>query len=50
MTRVFWSTCPNCHNEFIVAWELRSAGIKLHCPFCENRYMPDDSESLDERA
>jgi uncharacterized Zn-finger protein len=47
--RLFWSTCPWCANAFVVAWELRHAGRQLICPFCDNRYLPDESLALDER-
>ncbi len=47
--RVFWSTCPKCIKAFIVEWELRFGGHKLICPFCDNRYLPDESAELDER-
>lgn len=47
--RLFWSTCPRCHDKFVVSWELRHAGVQLHCPFCGNRYLPDESQELDER-
>jgi hypothetical protein len=47
--RVFWSTCPKCLKAFVVEWELRHAGVKLICPFCGNRHLPDESAELDER-
>jgi hypothetical protein len=28
---------------------LRHAGIKLICPFCSHRFLPDDAAELDER-
>jgi hypothetical protein len=48
--RLFWSTCPQCEGAFVVGWELRHAGLQLRCPFCEHRYLPDESLALDERA
>ena len=47
--KMFWSTCPGCHKAFVVAHELRYAGEQLICPFCHNRYLPDESAELDER-
>jgi hypothetical protein len=47
--RVFWSTCPTCGGKFVVGWELRDAGVELHCPFCERRYLPEESAEIDER-
>jgi hypothetical protein len=35
-------------KAFLVEWELRHAGVKLICPFCSNRYLPDESAKLDE--
>jgi uncharacterized Zn finger protein (UPF0148 family) len=49
MDRTFVSTCPNCKKPFFVGWELRYAGVKLICPFCGNRHLPEDSAELDER-
>ena len=49
MKRLFTSTCPNCKKSFFVNWELRHAGVKLICPFCSNRHLPEDSAALDER-
>lgn len=46
--KVFWSTCPKCLKKFIVEWELRFAGVKLICPFCGNRHLPEQSAKLDE--
>jgi hypothetical protein len=34
---------------FVVQWQLRHAGVKIFCPFCGNRYLPDESAALDER-
>ena len=36
-------------KAFVVEWELRHAGFKLICPYCNNRYLPDESAALDER-
>jgi hypothetical protein len=48
--RIFWPTCPNCRKPFLVSWELRHAGIQLHCPFCEHRFLPDEAAEIDERV
>jgi DNA-directed RNA polymerase subunit RPC12/RpoP len=49
MDRTFVSVCPNCKKAFFVGWELRHAGVKLICPFCGNRHLPEESAELDER-
>jgi predicted nucleic-acid-binding Zn-ribbon protein len=49
MDRLFTSTCPKCRKSFFVAWKLRHAGVKLICPFCGNRHLPEESAELDER-
>jgi uncharacterized Zn-finger protein len=48
--RIFGAQCPHCSKNFVVDWELRNAGIKLICPFCAQRFLPDDAASLDERV
>jgi hypothetical protein len=48
--RIFWATCPECSKEFLVDGSLRYAGIKLICPFCSHRFLPDDAAGLDERS
>lgn len=52
MTRkqIFWATCPECAKPFLVDGALRHAGIKLVCPFCSHRFLPDDAAELDERS
>lgn len=47
--QIFWATCPECANDFLVDGSLRHAGIKLFCPFCSHRFLPDDAAKLDER-
>jgi DNA-directed RNA polymerase subunit RPC12/RpoP len=47
--RLWWSTCPKCKKAFVVAWELRHAKYKLICPFCDHRYLPEESAKIDER-
>jgi len=49
MKRVFWASCPKCLKAFVVDWELRHAGRQLVCPFCGNRFLPDEAAELDER-
>ena len=49
MKRVFWASCPKCLKAFVVDWELRHAGRQLICPFCGNRFLPDEAAELDER-
>jgi len=46
--RLFWSTCPKCMKAFVVEWALRHKGLKLICPYCGNRYLPDDSAAIDD--
>jgi hypothetical protein len=46
---VFWATCPQCDKAFLVDRSLRHAGLKLICPYCSNRFLPDDAAKLDER-
>jgi predicted Zn finger-like uncharacterized protein len=47
--QIFWATCPECSNDFLVDSSLRHAGIKLICPFCSHHFLPDDAAKLDER-
>jgi hypothetical protein len=47
--RIFWATCPQCAKPFLVDGSLRNAGLKLICPFCSNKFLPDDAAELDER-
>jgi hypothetical protein len=49
VNRVFWATCPKCLKAFVVSWELRHASVHLVCPFCTNRFLPDEAVALDER-
>ena len=49
--RVFWVECPGCRGRFYCNYkELRNAGVKLECPFCERRFLPDEAKALDERT
>lgn len=49
MPRIFWATCPQCEQPFLVSWELRHAEVELICPFCDKHFLPDDAKELDER-
>lgn len=46
---IFWATCPACAKDFLVDGSLRHAGLKLICPFCAHRFLPDEAAKLDER-
>ncbi len=46
---IFWATCPGCGKDFLVDGSLRHAGLKLICPFCSHRFLPDEAAKLDER-
>jgi hypothetical protein len=42
--------CRQCHGAFYCNYgELRHAGVALLCPFCHERFLPDDAASIDER-
>lgn len=49
MPRIFWATCRRCESPFLVSWELRHAGVELICPFCKERFLPENAKQLDER-
>ena len=50
MELVFWAECPKCRGSFYCNYgEMRHAGVKLECPFCEATFLPDEAASLDER-
>jgi hypothetical protein len=49
MDRVFWVRCPQCSKRFICDYELRHAGVRLECPFCQGAFLPEESPELDER-
>jgi len=50
MVRIFTIQCPKCKKEFDVHYqELRHTGIALFCPYCENYFLPDESEKIDDR-
>lgn len=48
--KIFWATCPECAKEFLVDSSLRHAGIKLICPYCSRRFLPEEAAALDERS
>jgi predicted Zn finger-like uncharacterized protein len=51
MERIFWVGCPECQGKFYCNYnEMRHAGIKLMCPFCRHRFLPDEAAWLDERV
>ena len=50
MPRVFAVTCPECGRGFVVAWELRHAGVPLRCSGCRTEFLPEEAASLDERT
>lgn len=51
MERIFWAECPQCHESFYANYnEMRETGVKLYCPFCRHRFLPEEAASLDERA
>ena len=50
MERVFWAQCPKCDGSFYCNYgEIRHAGVALECPFCEEKFLPGEAGSLDER-
>jgi hypothetical protein len=50
MERLFMAGCPICHQSFACHYEeMRRAKVKLFCPSCHHRFMPDEAASLDER-
>lgn len=49
MERIFWVECPQCSGRFYADYALRHAKLKLHCPFCQSRFLPEESPALDER-
>ena len=49
MERIFWVECGQCHGKFYCDYTLRNAGLQLICPYCKNKFLPDQAASLDER-
>ncbi len=51
MERIFWVECPQCDCKFYCNHtEMRHAGVKLFCPSCHARFLPEEAKSLDERV
>jgi len=51
MERIFWVECPQCRGSFYCNHkETRHAQVKLFCPFCRARFLPDEAAFLDERC
>jgi hypothetical protein len=47
MVKHFDPSCPQCNKKFHVHHEdLRYAGIKLLCPYCQNEFFVDECETL----
>jgi predicted Zn finger-like uncharacterized protein len=47
MVKHFDPSCPKCKQKFHVHHEdLRYAGIKLLCPYCQNEFFVDECETL----
>jgi len=47
MARIFWVTCPQCRGEFFCHWEdLRGKKIALLCPYCEHRFLDEESPKI----
>ncbi|MDE3074067.1 MAG: hypothetical protein KGJ86_01445 [Chloroflexota bacterium] len=49
MERIFWVECAECHGKFYCDYALRHAGLKLICPYCANKFLPEQAASIDER-
>ena len=48
MVKHFDPACPKCKKKFHVHHEeLRYAGIKLLCPYCQNEFFVDECDSRD---
>jgi ssDNA-binding Zn-finger/Zn-ribbon topoisomerase 1 len=51
MERIFWVECPECDCKFYCYHkEMRHAGVKLFCPSCHARFLPEEAKSLYERS
>jgi predicted Zn finger-like uncharacterized protein len=47
MVKHFDPSCPKCNKKFHVHHEdLRYAGIKLLCPYCQHEFFVDECETL----
>jgi DNA-directed RNA polymerase subunit RPC12/RpoP len=51
MVRIFTIACPKCNKKFQAHYEeLRHKDIKLHCPYCENWFLQEESNDIDDRS
>lgn len=50
MERIFWIECPECGGKFFCDYELRHAGLELHCPYCSKLFDVEKSPWIDDRA
>ncbi len=50
MDRIFWVECPDCSGKFFCDYEMRYAGIDLHCPFCGDQFQVEQSPWIDDRG
>ena len=47
MVKHFDPSCPKCNKKFHVHHEdLRYAGVKLLCPYCQHEFFVDECETL----
>ncbi len=47
MAKIFWVTCPGCQGEFYCyAEELRHKKILLLCPYCNHRFLDEESPKI----
>jgi predicted Zn finger-like uncharacterized protein len=47
MVKHFDPSCPKCDKKFHVHHEdLRYAGVKLLCPYCQNEFFVDECDNL----
>lgn len=49
MERFFWVECGQCHGRFCCDYGLRRSQVRLMCPYCKARFLPDEAPWLDER-
>jgi len=49
MERIFCVECPECGEKFCCDYELRYAGLELHCPYCAKLFKTDESPWIDDR-
>ncbi len=47
MAKIFWVTCPKCQGDFYChTEELRHKKIQLLCPYCNHRFLDDESPKI----